>query len=81
MPAVARAAEAERVADRHHPVADARLGAVLEADVRERPALDLQHRQVGGRVAPDDARREVAVVLGHHGDLLGVATTWLLVTM
>src|SRR5262249_57447527 len=48
-----RAAEAKRIADREHPVADAR-GLVREADVGEvAAALDLDQGDVGARIGAD----------------------------
>src|SRR5204862_103088 len=63
-----------RIADRDHPVADPRLAGVLEVHIREgAPAgLDLDHRQVGALVAADDGGLELALVLEHHLDGLGV---------
>jgi len=43
-----RAAEAERVADRHHPLAQAQLVGITELDGLERlVGLDLEQREVG----------------------------------
>ena len=47
------AAEAERIADRDHPVADARI-TIRELDEREVVALDLDQREVGLGVGADD---------------------------
>ena len=50
-----RAAEPERVADRHHPVADFDIGGGAEFYIGKRLlGRDLQEREVGLRVAPDD---------------------------
>ena len=51
------AAKAIGIADREHPVADPRLGAVAPVDERQVAALDLQQREVGRLVAADDPRR------------------------
>ncbi len=56
-------AQAERVADGKHPVAG--LGASLSAHRTNGsacPGIDLQQRQVGGRVGRDDARRQARAV-------------------
>ena len=61
IPSGDRTAEPERVADRHHPVADLGGVAVAELDERQRVAgVDLQQRQVGLAVGADDRRRENA---------------------
>ena len=69
-----RRAEAERVADRHHPVADAGPVAVRPLDGREgSPSLlDLEQRQVGLGIAADQLRRVVALVAERDRDLVGV---------
>ena len=68
------AAQAERIADRHHRLADAHLGGVAELDVRQRlVALDLEHREVGLLVAAQQLGRELAAVGQGDGDLLGLA--------
>jgi hypothetical protein len=59
--------EAERVADGQHPFTDAHLLVVAEGDGGEVAPLDLEHGDVGGRVAADDLRVEHAAVL--HRDL------------
>ena len=52
-------AEAERVADGHHPLADLELVGVAERQRRERGArLDLDQGDVGARVLADDLRLE-----------------------
>ncbi len=63
-------AEAERIADRHHPVADPDRLRIAEADERQIVALDLEHGEVGRGVAPDQGRLELAAVRQGHGDLL-----------
>ena len=63
------AAEAERIADGHHPVADADLGIVGEVDIGElAAAIDLEHREVGARVGADQLGVEFLAVIGHHGE-------------
>ena len=68
-----RAAEAERVADGEHPVADARV-LLRELDEREGLAvgLDLDQGNVGARVGADQRRRIFVAVLHRDGDVLGV---------
>ena len=73
MPAVTRRAEAERVADRDHPVADPDLVAVGPGRRRERlRALDLEQRQIGLGVGADQLGRILALVAEDDGDLVGV---------
>src|SRR5690606_15261306 len=67
-----RAAQAERVADGDHPVADPRLRGVLEVHVGIVVPLDLQNGEVGALVAADHGRLQLALVLEDDGDLLGV---------
>src|SRR3546814_10911832 len=50
-------AEAERVADRDDPVADARRAAVGEFDEGQAGRVDLEQREVRGGIAADDLRR------------------------
>ena len=69
-----RAAEAERIADRHHPVADLRGVAVAEGDIGQRLAgVDLEQREIGLGIAADDLGRVFAAVLEDDLDLAGVA--------
>ena len=56
------AAQRERVADRHDPIADARPGRVAELHERQTGRLDLEQRQVGGGIAADQPRRVLATV-------------------
>ena len=66
-----RAAEAEGIADREHPVADARL-AVRQLGKREvRAALDLDQREVGARVGADHLGGVGLAVIGRDFDLAG----------
>src|SRR5438105_9493914 len=68
------AAETERVADGNDPIANLRRVAVAKADIGQRlVGLDLQHGDVSARVAADDLRRVLAVVLQCDGDLGGFA--------
>src|SRR5207302_4148681 len=58
------AAEAERIANRDHPVADLSGAAVAESDIGQRLVRrDLQHREIGARVTADNLGRVLAVVL------------------
>ena len=69
-----RAAEAERVADRDHGVADAHLAAVAESDVGQGlVGLDLEQGQVGLLVDALERRRELGAVVERDGDLVGAA--------
>ena len=74
MPAVTVLLEAERVADGDHPVADRERVGVAE----RRPtgsgclALDLEHGEVGLRVAAEHLGGQLAAVAQRDGDLLGV---------
>src|SRR5690242_10551291 len=59
-----RAAEPERIADRHHPIANLRFIAVAPADKGQLiPGIDLDQGEVGLFVAPHDLARMPAVVL------------------
>ena len=60
------AAEAERIADREHPVADAR-GLSDELHIGERAALDLDQREIGARIGADHLGLVGLAVVG--GDL------------
>ena len=76
------AAEAERVADGDHVLADAHRVAVAERQLRQAAGVDLDEREVGLLVGADHLGVELAVV----GDLApsgssASSTTWLLVTM
>ena len=54
MPWVTRLRQPERIADREHHVADLQLVGAAEGRDRQRAEVDLQHRQIGVRVAADD---------------------------
>src|SRR5207253_8253653 len=56
------------IADRDHPVADARLGAVAPLDERQFLAVDLEERQIRSFVATDDSRGIFMAVGGGDGD-------------
>ena len=65
-----RRADAERIADGDHPIADARALGIAELDVRERAAFDLQHGKIGGIVMADQLGL-IFLAVGHrHGDLI-----------
>src|SRR5262249_44191537 len=65
--------EPERVADGDHPVTDLERVGVAELRDRERVlAVDLQHGEIGLRIAPEDLGRQLAAVAERHGDLLRV---------
>src|SRR5262249_39005414 len=67
-----RAAEAERIADREHPVADAR-GLVREVDVGEvAAAIDLDQGDVGTRVGADHLGGVGLAVIGRNLDGVGL---------
>ncbi len=66
-------AEAERIADRHHAVADAHLVAVAEFDCLERlVALHLQHRHIHLRILADHLGLELAAIGEDDEDVVGV---------
>ena len=68
------AAQAERVADRHHRLADAHLAGVSEGDERQRlVALDLDQGEVGLLVAAHHLGRQLAAVRQGDGDRVGFA--------
>ena len=64
-----RARKRKGIADRHDPVAHARLAAVAKLDEGQGLLrLDLQHRQIGRRIAPDQLGG-IFFLVGHgHGD-------------
>ena len=67
-----RSAEAERIADREHPVTDARI-LFGKLHVRELlRGLDLEQSDVGPRVGADQRGRIFVAVLERHGDVLGI---------
>jgi hypothetical protein len=68
------AAQAERIADRHHRLADAHLGGIAELDIRQGlVALDLEQREIGLLVAAHQLGLELAPVGQRDGDLVGLA--------
>ena len=68
-----RAAEAEGIADRQHPVADPHVVAVAERHRRQLlVGLDPQQGQIGLGVAADQFGLQVGVVLKDDVDLVGV---------
>ena len=65
-----RASEAERVADRHHPVPDARIAVVTEGEPRARAhAFDLEHGEVGPGIPSNHTRLVAGSVVQGDGDL------------
>ena len=67
------AAETERIADRQHPIADPRGVAVAPGGGGQRlVGLDLQQRDIGLGVAPDELGLQIGVVVQNDGDLVGV---------
>ncbi len=56
------AGEAERIADRHHQLADAQRRGIAEPCRLEVAVLGHQHREVGERIPPADAEAELAAV-------------------
>jgi hypothetical protein len=67
-----RAAEAERVADGHHRLADADLVGIGEVDRLQGPRrLDAQHRHVDLAVAADQLGGQPGAVIEDDGDLVG----------
>ena len=51
-----------RVADREHPLGDLELRRVAPRHRRQIPGVDLQQRQVGGRIDADELGRHLALV-------------------
>ncbi len=68
-----RLAEAERVADREHDLADLEAVGAAERDRRQVGQVDLQQRELALRVRADDPRRRDAAVRELDADLVGVA--------
>ena len=64
------AAEAERIADREHPIADARR-LIGQLHIGERPVLDLDQREIGARIGADHLGFVGLAVVGGHGDAFG----------
>src|SRR6184192_721241 len=68
-----RAIEAEGVADRDRPLADAELVGVAELrDRQQRRRIHLEHGEVGLRIATHELRGELPPVREAHGDVLSV---------
>ena len=65
------APQPERRADRDHRIADGELGRVAQAGDGEIASGDLEHGEVGERVAPDDLRRLAGPVAEGHQDRAG----------
>src|SRR5438034_10879214 len=65
------AAEAERVTDREHPIADPGLALRKLGEREVRTALDLDQRDVGARVGADHLRGKGLAVVGRDFDLVG----------
>ena len=59
----------ERAAEGEHPLPDARLGGVAEAERGEAVAVHLEHGEIGERVRPDDLGRELAAVEEQHPEV------------
>src|SRR6516162_7006734 len=67
------AAEAERIADRDHPLAEPQRIGVAEFHGNQRLVrLEAQQREIGALVAPDDLGLEFAAVVENDVDLVGV---------
>ncbi|MCE3249353.1 MAG: hypothetical protein K0R41_3178 [Geminicoccaceae bacterium] len=67
------AAQAERIADRDHRIADPHLGRIGEFHIGQRlVGVDLQHGEVGVRIRADDLRLELAAVVQRDRHLVGV---------
>ncbi len=67
------AAQAERIADRHHGLANAQLGGVAELHGRQRlVALDLEHGEIGLLVSTQQFGRQLAAVRQGDGDRVGL---------
>ena len=78
MPGGDRGSQAEGVPGRDHPLANLEVVRVAEAGRKQIVGLDLDHCQVGLRVASDDLGGELALIDKLYRDLVG-STTWLLV--
>ena len=67
------AAEAERIADGHHPFAEPQLFRIAEFHRLERLlGLDPQQRDVGLLILADQFRLQTGTVVEDHGDLVGL---------
>ncbi len=73
-----RLADAERIADRQHEVADLEPVAVADFEHGQHLAMgiDLEHREIGVLVREHDLGLEFAAVGQHDGDLLAPLMTW-----
>ena len=67
-----RLLQTERVADGHHGLAHLEAVGVAERKRGQVAPLDLQQRDVGARVEPDDLRLVLAMVAQPYHDLVGV---------
>src|SRR5690606_29120035 len=66
-----RAAEAERIADGHDPVADAHLAVIGEGDIGKLAVgIDLQHGKVGALVGADQLGLQLRAVIENDGEAL-----------
>ncbi len=63
--------EAERRADRHHPLADLERGRFADLHDRQVGGVDLQHGNIALRVHTEHARLEFAAIGELHRDALG----------
>ena len=82
IPAVTEPPEPERIAYRDYPISDLGVIAVPPCHVGKLLAgIDLEKGDVGLLVAANHFGRVPAVILKEYRHLVGVATTWLLVTM
>src|SRR5439155_433075 len=70
-PLACGSAEAERIADREHPIADPELALRKLGERTVRTALDLDQRDVGARVGADHLRGKGLAVVGRDFDLVG----------
>ncbi|MNO74942.1 hypothetical protein D3C76_659620 [compost metagenome] len=64
--------EAERRADRQHPLADLELVGIAELEGRQVLGLDLQHSHVAARIGADQLGLVLAAVGQAHENLVGV---------
>jgi hypothetical protein len=69
-----RVAQAEGIADREDPVADAQIVGIAEVHRRQLLAvgIDTDHGEIGLRIASDDLRLVLLVGRGLHDDLVGI---------
>ena len=66
-----RVAEAERIADREHDVADLQVVRVRERHRGQILVIRLQHREVGFRIGAAHVRRQAPAVRQHELDVVG----------